>query len=92
MTEFPFPPAILWVCIGLFIILVAVDSRRRAFNKILEAERDRRDAITALGMQVVSVVILVASLFVILSQRYTTADAHWAYAMVGTVIGFWLKK
>jgi hypothetical protein len=39
----------------------------------------------------VTVVLLCASLFVILSKRYTTTDRHWAYATVGTLIGFWLK-
>jgi len=40
---------------------------------------------------VITLIILVASLFVILTKRYSPADRHWAYGALGTVIGFWLK-
>ena len=40
---------------------------------------------------VVSVVLLSAGLFVILSESYDPNSKHWAYATVGTVLGFWLK-
>lgn len=36
--------------------------------------------------------LLVGALFVILSKRYTPADRHWAYATVGTLLGYWLKR
>lgn len=36
-------------------------------------------------------VLLVASLFVILSKQYDAADKHWAYGTVGTLIGYWLR-
>jgi hypothetical protein len=39
----------------------------------------------------ISLIILSASLFVILTKRYTPTDRHWAYGALGTVIGFWLK-
>ena len=41
---------------------------------------------------VISIVVLAASLFVILSKRYSPRDKHWAYATVGTILGFWLPK
>jgi uncharacterized membrane protein len=40
----------------------------------------------------VSVVILIAALFVILSRNYDAKTKHWAYGMVGLIIGFWLKQ
>lgn len=39
----------------------------------------------------VSAAVLAASLFIILSNRYGPKDKHWAYATVGTVLGYWLK-
>jgi hypothetical protein len=39
----------------------------------------------------ITLLLLAASLFVILSSRYGPKDKHWAYATVGTLIGFWLK-
>jgi len=41
---------------------------------------------------VVSAALLAASLFVILSKRYSPTDKHWAYATVGTLLGFRLPK
>src|ERR1039457_5898461 len=44
-------------------------------------------------MQVVlSVTVGAAALFVILSRRFTPRDKHWAYATLGTIIGFWLNS
>jgi hypothetical protein len=45
-----------------------------------------------LAMEIlISVVVLVAALYVILSKRYTPTDKHWAYGTVGLIVGFWLK-
>ena len=41
---------------------------------------------------VISVIVLCASLFVILSKRYASSDKHWAYTAIGTILGFWLPK
>jgi hypothetical protein len=41
---------------------------------------------------VVSVVILSAALYLILSQRYDVEDKHWAYGAAGAVVGYWLKR
>ena len=44
------------------------------------------------GMQIlVSVALLGAALYVILSKQYASDDAKWAYGIVGTIIGYWLK-
>jgi|ERR1039458_9533045 hypothetical protein len=43
-------------------------------------------------MQVlVSVALLSATLFVVLSKKYAAKDKHWAYTTIGLIIGFWLK-
>jgi hypothetical protein len=39
----------------------------------------------------VTAVLLIATLLVILSKRYADADKRWAYATIGTIVGFWLK-
>lgn len=41
---------------------------------------------------IISFVVTAASLFVILSKSYGPKDKHWAYATVGTVLGFWLNS
>ena len=46
----------------------------------------------ALAMRVgVSALILIVSLYVILSGSYEADTSNWAFASVGTVVGFWLK-
>ena len=40
----------------------------------------------------VTVLLLAAALFVILSKRYDAKDKHWVYTTVGIIIGFWLKS
>jgi hypothetical protein len=40
---------------------------------------------------ILSPCLLLASLFVILAERYTPADKHWAHGTTGTIVGFWLK-
>jgi hypothetical protein len=40
---------------------------------------------------ILSLVLLAATLYVILSKSYQAKDKHWAYTTLGMVIGFWLK-
>jgi hypothetical protein len=35
--------------------------------------------------------LALASLFVILSKRYSPSEKHWAFGTIGTLLGFWLK-
>ena len=41
---------------------------------------------------IISVVLLIASLFVVLSPKYGPRDKHWAYGTIGTLVGFWLRQ
>ena len=40
---------------------------------------------------VVSVLVLVSSLWIVLSNSYPDAHLKWAFGMVGVVIGYWLR-
>ena len=54
------------------------------------ATRGRADA--RLAMQIViSLIVLGAGLWVILSGRYTPDAERWAAGAIGTVMGYWLK-
>jgi hypothetical protein len=41
---------------------------------------------------VVSLLILLANLYVISSRQYGPDDARWAYGSLGTIVGFWVRK
>ncbi|PYE52063.1 hypothetical protein [Deinococcus yavapaiensis] len=41
---------------------------------------------------VISLIVLVSSLFVVLSKRYPADAQKWAFGSLGTVIGYWLAK
>lgn len=42
--------------------------------------------------KIVSLCILGASLFAILSNHYDPVVVHWAYTCVGMILGYWLKQ
>jgi hypothetical protein len=39
----------------------------------------------------ISIALLWAALRVILSKAYGPTDKHWAYATIGTLLGYWLR-
>lgn len=41
---------------------------------------------------IVSLAILGAALHVLISRQYASNDTDWAHGIVGTVIGYWLKR
>ena len=42
-------------------------------------------------MVVVSILVLGSSLFIILSGQYDSESQKWAFGVVGTIVGFWLR-
>ena len=40
---------------------------------------------------IVSIILLIASLFIILSKSYNADQEKWAFGSLGTILGFWLK-
>jgi hypothetical protein len=45
-----------------------------------------------LAMQIlISVAFGAASLFMVIAKRFAPKDKHWAYATLGTILGFWLR-
>lgn len=55
-------------------------------DSVLQAASNSREAMQI----IISLVILAASLFIILSKKYDADIQKWAYGAIGTVIGFWL--
>jgi hypothetical protein len=67
--------------------LILLRSRGAARPRTTRSEDGTRTAMQA-G---ISVVILGAGLWVILSGHYTTDSERWASGAIGTVMGYWLK-
>jgi hypothetical protein len=40
---------------------------------------------------VVTLALLLACLLVVLSDKYDPNSKHWAFGMLGTIVGFWLR-
>jgi hypothetical protein len=40
---------------------------------------------------IVSLAILSCAMFVILSPRFKTPEKHWAFGVIGTILGYWLR-
>ncbi|MEJ0078137.1 MAG: hypothetical protein WDO17_22385 [Alphaproteobacteria bacterium] len=64
-----------------------VPSHGQSPTQYLASQIQRREIIQI----ALSAILLFASLFVILSKLYEPGDKHWAYGIIGTIIGFWLK-
>lgn len=47
--------------------------------------------VKAIMMVLVSLLVLGSSLFIILSGHYDNESQKWAFGVVGTIIGFWLR-
>jgi hypothetical protein len=41
---------------------------------------------------IVSMMVLCVALYIIISTVYAVSDKNWAYGVVGTVIGYWLRR
>ncbi len=42
-------------------------------------------------MVIVTLAVLASSLYIILSETYDEGSQKWAYGMVGSIVGFWLR-
>ena len=40
---------------------------------------------------VVTIILMLTCLFMVLSKSYDPNSLHWAYATLGTIVGFWLR-
>jgi len=60
-------------------------------GEMLADARTGKNGRHALVQVAISAVLLCASVYVILAPAYGPKDKHWAYGMVGTIVGFWFK-
>jgi hypothetical protein len=89
MTE-ESPKKTLPVGLGLFLFTVF----GLLIHSYIDSYSFRSDNSILSGiMQIVmSLALTAASLFVILRKDYGPKDKHWAYATIGTILGFWLRS
>lgn len=88
MAEFflSVPGALVVIGLGILVLVPAAQTRRTGARARLNAA-DARPA-----MQIaVSIVMLAAGLWVMLSGQYSADAMHWASGAIGTVVGYWLK-
>ena len=48
-------------------------------------------SVKTIMMVIVSILVLGSSLYVILSKQYEAESQKWAFGVVGTILGFWLR-
>lgn len=74
---------------GLVVLVAHRVVTSRAAPDVLAAPRR---ASPRLKMQIViSLVVLATALYVVVARPEATEDHKWAYSIVGTVVGYWLK-
>lgn len=69
-----------------FLAVWARKHQRKAADKG-EKRKQLRDYISFL----VSLIVLIAALFVILSGLYEDGTQRWAFGAIGTIVGYWLQ-
>jgi hypothetical protein len=83
------PPMPIVVVLVTAICLMILPKK---LSKRGEEIKSFAEAMIPPSMQVlISLALLGASLYVILSRDYQQPQQNWAYGMVGTIAGFWLK-
>ena len=83
------PPKPIVYGLVLFLLLAVV----KYFVSIISITGAVADNnITTYMPAFISVIVLIASLWVIQSKKYTPTDRHWAYGALGTIVGYWLHK
>jgi hypothetical protein len=85
------PPAILFV-IGIIAFFAVYYGGYFLFRRVGQAETRGSSSFASIDPRIIfQLVLSVFALLVILAERYTPADKHWAYGTTGTIVGFWLK-
>ena len=88
MAEFFFsvPGAVALVGLGMLVLSRGASARRPAART-----RAAGDSVRPVMQIAVSIVMLAAGLWVMLSGHYGAEARHWASGAIGTVVGYWLK-
>jgi len=80
-------PGIIAIVGLVLMVLFALRADRST-----EVGRAARADTRTIMQVVISVVVLAAALYVILSDAYEADTQKWAYGIVGTVVGYWLPS
>jgi hypothetical protein len=81
-------------------VLLAAVSRYRPETEVIENLGGRRSSaggagkanVTLIMQVIISLALLAAGLFMVLSATSTPQAQHWGYGTLGSVLGFWLKR
>jgi hypothetical protein len=80
-------PKLLFFGTLVLLPLIKILSLTLGFGAIAE------DGGVRVTMQVIlSLIVLAAALYVILSKKYEDAAQKWAYGAIGMILGFWLPQ
>lgn len=75
---------------GVAILTIAMLLVGVWFRTGVRARGPTADSTSMVVGAVFSALVLLASLYVILSKKYGDAEQKWAYGSTGAVLGFWL--
>jgi hypothetical protein len=87
--------SVIIICLAVGIIVFLVHGRLKdyAFPVIRSAPPARESSnVTKSRVQIaLTFVLLLASLYVVLSGQFMANDKHWAFGTMGTLLGFWFR-
>jgi len=80
---------LLFLTLALALTLLAL--RGRAFARPLPAAPFPRPLAEFAMRAGLTVAVLAAGLYIILSRQFSAESEKWAYGAIGALLGFWLK-
>jgi hypothetical protein len=73
---------------GLVLLLLGIKLlSMTAFGEMATSIDERMRALLMFGSFIIIVTILAAALSIVLADKYTTNEKHWAFGAIGIVIG-----
>ncbi|GAA5442654.1 hypothetical protein Misp06_00828 [Microbulbifer sp. NBRC 101763] len=60
-------------------------------NKNAENRTNGESFLSKHMSELISLIVLVCALYIIISGSYGEGEQKWAYGVIGTIIGYWLK-
>jgi len=83
---------IVIACYLLLVVSFVASWRLETNNrKLLSSYTLTQGKIKLIMMIIVTLVVLGASTYVILSQEYDEGTQKWAFGSIGTILGYWMK-
>lgn len=83
---------VIWLAISMVLVLFLASFTAKIHTSGGMSAAIRNISFPGVMQVVVSILVMLVGLHVIRDQSYSADDKKWGYAIVGTVVGYWLRS